>query len=309
MADDNELEGILPPEEPKTPIGEPDDETSQEPSEETPLDEGEEGEEEEAEIETIEVEINGKKYLVPKDVEPHLLREEDYTQKTQTLAEQRRQVEDYQKQLVEKAALHEAVIDDISIIKGMDSQLAEYAKIDWPQYMLQDAKAAQYHYMQYQQLHGFRQQAAQSVSEKMQHVSELQAKSRDEAIARTIAALEKPDPDYLWPGFSEAHMSKLTVLSKKYFGLTDAEQANMTSPKSIKILNEAVMSRELRKAAQVPRLKAPEAQPVKQIPTNRGVRTTSSSGDHLTADQWRAKEEARQAKKRAALNGRSLMRT
>jgi hypothetical protein len=309
MADENEDVGsILPSElDPKTPVTEPDQASEEEPVAD-PFEE--EGEGEEEVIETIEVEIGGKKYLVPKDVEPHLLREEDYTQKTQTLAEQRRQVEAYQQTLQEKAELHAAVLDDIAVVKNIDGQLAEYNKIDWPAYQLQNPQAASYHYMQYQQLRGFREQAANAVNEKMQYASELQSKSRDETIQRSIAALEKPDPEYLWPGYSQAHMSKLTDLSKKYFGLTDDEQARMTSPKSIKILNAGVMGIELaKKAALASKPKTPEAQPVRQIPTNRGVRSSSSSGDNLTTEQWRAKEEARQAAKRAALNGRSLIRT
>lgn len=65
----------------------------------------EEGAEQEAEPqaeEYITVEYNGASYNVPKELEGHLLREADYTKKTQALAEQRKQLEAERNELPKK---------------------------------------------------------------------------------------------------------------------------------------------------------------------------------------------------------------
>ena len=54
--------------------------------------EGNPDEESEPEDDTEEVDYEGKKYRVPKDIKDALLRQSDYTRKTQELAEHRNQV-------------------------------------------------------------------------------------------------------------------------------------------------------------------------------------------------------------------------
>src|SRR6185312_13074674 len=43
--------------------------------------------------ETFELEIDGEKFVLPKKLEKGFMQERDYTQKSQTLADQRRQIE------------------------------------------------------------------------------------------------------------------------------------------------------------------------------------------------------------------------
>lgn len=298
---DNELDGILPPTEetPLVPVTEPD---APIPEEQEEAIEGDEEGDEEA-LETIEVEIGGKKFIVPKAVEEHLLREEDYTQKTQTLAEQRRELEAHQERVREAAQVQEAVLDDIAVIRSIDAQLQEYARIDWPAYHLQNPQAAGYHYMQFQELQGHRNSAAYALNEKMQHVGSRQAEARSQAIDRAITALSKPDPEFGWPGYSAAHMDRLTDDVKREFGFSDQQLQRVVDPGSIKALNCAVLWRKaMRQAAAKPKATTVEAQPVKQIPTHRGRTTSSSSGDELSTEQWVARER-RKAAQRAANGG------
>lgn len=289
-------------------VKEPDEEIPLLPQEDEPEDadiDGD-GEGDEEVLETVEVEIDGKTYTVPKAIEDHLLREEDYTQKTQTLSEQRKQVEAFQAQLQERAALQEAIMDDAAQVRGLETQLVEYEKIDWPAYHLQNPQAAQYHKLQMEQLQSFHGKAMQALNEKVQHVQSLQSKSRDETIQRTVTALEKPDPVYGWPGYSAKHMDSLDSDAEKIFGLSAEERSRITSPKSIKILHAAVsFVKSLQKAAAATPKPTVEAKPVKQVPSNRGRNTPSVSGDELPVDKWVERERAKQARKMAALNGSS----
>jgi len=263
-----------------------------------------EADDDEDAIETIEVEIGGKTYTVPKAVEDHLLREEDYTQKTQTLAEQRKAVEAYQVQLQEKARIQEAVLEDIATVRSFDAQLQEYNKIDWPAYQLQDPNAAQYHYFQYQQLQEYRNQAAGALNAKMQHVSSLQSQNRDAAIQKTITALSKPDPEYGWPGYSPAYMDRLSEAARVHLGMTNEQMSQVVNADSIKYINLAVMMKQnLKKAVSGNAAPAVEARPVRQIPSARGRTSPSSSGDEMPIEKWIERERKKNQK---AANGTGL---
>jgi len=304
MADNDDLAGILPPEvdTPLVPVTEPDAPPAEEPEEAV---EGDEDGEEEV-LETIEVEIGGKKFIVPKAVEEHLLREEDYTQKTQAIAEERRAIEAHQERAREAAQVQEAVLEDIAAIRSIDAQIQEYNRIDWPAYHLQNPQAAGYHYMQFQELQGHRNRAAYSLNEKMQHVSTKQAEAKSQAIDRAITALQKPDPEYGWPGYSAAHMDRLTEDAKREFNFTDQQLQRVVDPGTIKALNCAVLwKRAMRQAAAKQKSTTVEAQPVKQIPSNRGRSTSSTPSDKDSTEEWVAKERRRMAAKHAA-NGSGL---
>lgn len=87
----------------------------------------------EPEAEYSEVEYDGQTYQVPKALEKAILQEKDYTQKTQTLAEQRRQVE-YTQKALEAAKLerefHESVANDLSQLRLMDNYLQQMKSAD-----------------------------------------------------------------------------------------------------------------------------------------------------------------------------------
>lgn len=98
-----------------------------------------------ADPETIELDVGGQKVKVPKAIEPFLLMQQDYTKKTQDLAEQRRAVEAKETELASKEsqqaeslkafrAEHAAIAGHEASIAAIDTQLAEYRKLtaqDW----------------------------------------------------------------------------------------------------------------------------------------------------------------------------------
>lgn len=84
--------------------------------------------------EAVEIEFEGRKVSIPKFLEPAILKNADYTQKTQELAEQRRIVE-HQQQVLKAASLdgefQQATAEERKHLQAVESFLDQARGIDW----------------------------------------------------------------------------------------------------------------------------------------------------------------------------------
>lgn len=143
------------------------------------------------EPEDEELDYEGKKFKVPKDLAPELknalLRHGDYTRKTQEVAEQRKAIETAKQQFEQTAQLHQALIDDIAQVRGVDARLAQFQKLDWAGLNAQDPQRAQALLIEFNQLQAARGQLLGSLTQKQQQMQSVrqqeQAKRTDEARA------------------------------------------------------------------------------------------------------------------------------
>lgn len=74
----------------------------------------------------VEVDFNGVQYQVPKDIKDALMREQDYTQKTQSLASQRKEIELQQKEIVlaqEREQFNASVKEQVSQLEMLDAYI------------------------------------------------------------------------------------------------------------------------------------------------------------------------------------------
>lgn len=107
------------------PVAEPVDEPTEEPTEESEEEVTEEVEEP-TEPETVDVEFQGKLYEVPPELKDALLREGDYTQKTQDVATQRKELEIQSENLKRVNSQYEfamQVQDDVLKAHQLDQQI------------------------------------------------------------------------------------------------------------------------------------------------------------------------------------------
>lgn len=113
---------------------EPSDEA---PPEDTPeaQDEGTEEAAEPAEAapedDSEEVEFEGKAYKVPKELKPALLRQDDYTKKTQEVATLRKQAEDRIQFAEAQQQLFSSLRTEALEFETLKARKAEYDKLDW----------------------------------------------------------------------------------------------------------------------------------------------------------------------------------
>jgi len=85
-----------------------------------------------------EYEVTGEKYRIPKTLAAHLkelqqgsLRQDDYTRKTQTVAEERKEIESERHQLAAQKQFQQQHVQAVAEVMSIDKQLANYQKLDW----------------------------------------------------------------------------------------------------------------------------------------------------------------------------------
>lgn len=78
-----------------------------------------------------EIEFNGKKYQVPKELKEPLERQADYTRKTQELAAIRNAVELRQQAASESQSFESSVKEEMSQLQALDAQIGQYKQLDW----------------------------------------------------------------------------------------------------------------------------------------------------------------------------------
>ena len=84
-----------------------------------------------AESDAEEIDYEGEKYKVPKVLKDAFLRNADYTTKTQTLAEQRREFEAQQQQAVARQEFQQKHIQAVAKVISIDERLEQFSKLDW----------------------------------------------------------------------------------------------------------------------------------------------------------------------------------
>lgn len=129
-----------------------------------------------------EVEYEGKRYALPKELKDAILRQSDYTRKTQELAQQREQ--SAAEIATEKARIEadRANFQAAARLVALDDRLQQFANVDWQALSQSDPVAAQQQFFQYQQLKDAR---GGLVAQIQQHESQRALQER-EAIARAM---------------------------------------------------------------------------------------------------------------------------
>ena len=119
---------------------------------------------------------DGTTLKLPAAVEKAVLRQKDYTQKTMQLAELQKQAQDRLQYAEAREQLSAAVMDDVTQLRSIESQLRQYQEADWP--ALYEANPGQA--LRFQQvMRDLEKQAAQKQQEinaKVQHVQQATAK-------------------------------------------------------------------------------------------------------------------------------------
>ena len=138
----------------------------------------------EIEEELEEVDINGKSYRIPKDLKSNIMMQQDYTRKTQEVAEQRKALESEQGRIRNIEASQQKHFKTYAEITSIDAQLAEYKEVDWNAAYTENPQLAQQHQFRHGQLEKER-------SEKENTLKEQESQALNEQQGRTAQQLEQ----------------------------------------------------------------------------------------------------------------------
>lgn len=238
----------------------------EEATDDAPDDQAEEAEQsEEDEVPAIlKLKVNGEEVEKPLDEVVALAQQGlDYTQKTQQVAEQRKELEAYAEQIKaqeqafqEQMQLNNVLIEDVAKITALDQQLNQYANVNWQQLSDSDFVEAQKLFFTYNQLQQERSTLVSQFEAKKQEVVQKQTQLMAEKIAKGKEILAKEIPNWS-PETNQALLS-----TGKDYGFTDAELNAIVDPRHVKVLHDAMQWRKLQQKDSIVKKKVSSAKPV-----------------------------------------------
>jgi hypothetical protein len=221
---------------------------------------------EDVDQEDEEVEFEGKAYKVPKEIKEALLRQADYTQKTQDLAEQRRTVQAREQSLEQTRVAMLQQFDKAVELREITNRLSQFEKIDWQGLAASDPTQATQLSIAYQQL----QREAQMKQGELQRVGSQVQQLTQEQREQKLVEGQKYLQQHI-PGFSEKVAVEIATTAQKVYGITPAELKAISEdnpePRFVHILHDAMKWRQLQadkpkalqKVAQAPKVVKPQA--------------------------------------------------
>jgi len=203
-----------------------------------------------------EIEFEGERFAVPPKLKDALLRQSDYTKKTQEVAEQKRLVE-FQRQQVALAESErkfgELVRDQVTQMSQLDSALKQYEALDWRNLSTDDMIRYK---VEIDQLKDRKASVERDVQGKHAQWQQEVQRAHADLLRQGMETVRKAIP-----GFSDATVAEIKdyALSEGY---TPEEIGNILDPRQVKTLWEAAQYRKLQRGATTARAAVQQAKPI-----------------------------------------------
>lgn len=236
--------------------------------------------------ETEEVEHDGKKFRVPKELKPALMMHADYTRKTQEVAETRRALEMQQQQFQQAQHVQRQYIQDYAQLTSIDSQLQALANVNWQQLSQSDPVQAQQLFIQREQLKEARQGLAISLQQKEQMALDQQRQEAARRVKEGQEMLQREIKD--WSPELAKTLSEYGV----GVGFSQQELSGVQDPRAVRLLHKAYLYDQMvAKAAKPAAAQTPAAKPAGQLPAGKStVQKDPTQMSDKEFDAWRRKQ-------------------
>lgn len=187
----------------------------------------------EPEEEFFELELDGEVHLLPAALKGAVLRQADYTRKTQELAEHRRALEAEREAFTREASESRRASRDRVRLAVLDEHLAEFEGVDWEAVAAEDPEGAERLWARFQALAEARGDLVRAVEEGDARNELRAARATADAMAKTGAQLRQEIE-----GWSPDVAAKLVDYAQA-FGVTLEELAEAADPRLWKLLHKA----------------------------------------------------------------------
>lgn len=271
------------------------DEIDQESDDDEFEDDQTDGDEESLEDQLEDVDYEGKQYKLPKELKEALLRQADYTRKTQEIADVRRALQAQATEIQEQSLYAQAVREDMAHMANLDNVLSQYSQVDWQKLATDDPAEAQRHWIQYQQAKEQRAEIEAMIGQKTQMLHSRVGQAREQQLAVGIQQLSAEIPNFV------ETRKELLSYGINAGGFTPEEMTSVTDPRHVRILHKAYLYDKMM-AGKKGSPKGP-AQPQAPVTTIKGKSGGSSQVDlvkdasRLSADEWARRRNAQIAKR------------
>lgn len=249
----------------------------------------EEQSEAEPEDEYEEIEWDGKKAKIPAFMKDGFLRQADYTQKTQALAEERKALQ------TERSNIQQATNAEIAAlasVQGINAELARFEGIDWDTWEQQDPQAAMLAQNRFNRLTRERGEALNQFTQLRQQrtIHEQQETARLVEEGRKVLARDIK-------GWNDNLARELLDTGVKEYGFARDEIEDFTDPRMVKVLHDAHQWRKAQskqKAVQN-HIAAQQVKPATSVKAKSAPPT--GLDDRLSADEWVRRRNAQLRKR------------
>lgn len=233
-----------------------------------------------------EYEEDGKTYKVPKDLKGHLLRNKDYTQKTQELAEQRRA---FEAERVKARENDEAIEEARFAHRSVQSRLSDLQALspeDWDQIRILDQRNGTSNYDRLQRefltLPRQAEEAKRALDQKVSEARDAQQQQLAQQVAQGQAILARDIP-----GWGPELGAKLVDFVKSEYGVTEEKHGQaFMDPALVKLAYAAFKAKEAQQKAKTQQ-RADQVNKTKPPVTVKGGASPKAGlHDGLSAKEW-----------------------
>lgn len=273
-----------------------DDEADRAPADDAPedgLDPDAELDDEDAEEPVEEIEHDGKKYKIPAALKPAIMKDADYTKKTQELADQRKA---FEASRVAATTADKEYLEGRAKLIAIDDQLKLFEDVDWDALEAQDAARANALWRQRDLLKDGKASLERDLGAKDEQRALDTSAHRAKAIEEGWGVLARDIK-----GWNADLAGKVASFAEREFGVSKKEMAeSISDPRIYKAFHRLhqldTASKTQTTANRVQRLEA--VRPTPQVGKGGAAatrRTTDASGDKLSTAEWMRREDAREA--------------
>jgi hypothetical protein len=184
--------------------------------------------------EAEEIEYEGEKFKVAPKLKEAFLRQQDYTKKTQEVAEVRKSYEAALQQATQAVELQKSQYPLLGKLHSLDDQIAQYEKVDWNTLTAQDTTRAQQLFIAFQQAKDARGKTLSELQAMQAQQSEASKQALNARLEEGRKTLEREIK-----GWGAELGQKLSAFGQKTYGFSAEQVANVTDPKAVKLLHDA----------------------------------------------------------------------
>lgn len=233
----------------------------------------------------LELEINGETVKLTKDEAKNgYLRQQDYTQKAQRLAQER---QEWNQHVAAQVAEVQQFSQELGQLTNIDATLAQYQQVDWEALRAEDPVQYSMHLADFNDLRNRRGELAFGIQQKQQQLTAAQQQAQRQALAQQTQEAQA-HLSSLIPGFGKEHITAMRDYGQK-IGFTAAELAQVADKRMLEVLwkasqfdqQKATTQQAIKKVSALPTKAskpAPAAKPAAQLNIEKQTRRLDQTG-------------------------------
>lgn len=219
-----------------------------------------------------DVEYEGKSYKIPLELKDALLRQQDYTRKTQEVSASRRDLEAKAAEIEQRSKASDEELNARATLIGIRNELSELGKLDFQKMQQEDPFGAQGQFMRYQQLR----EAETQLTGFLNEAQRVRTENTERETANRLQATAEYARTKL-PGWNEELDVKINNFAMQELGFSQDTLRQACSPEIYRTLFLAHLGHQVLSKQAAPKAAFPTPQPLQTVTPKGGtVRKTAA---------------------------------